>query len=327
MDDGTGPDRRNGWARWACLWIGTAGLMVGWSGGATAETYALSEGREVSTLETFQECEVCPEMIVLPLGSFTMGAPLEESRFLDVRRVPSEEPRGYAKEGPAHRVEIDIPIAMGRHEVTYDEWMTCVTEGGCSHEPPPVIDIYGGTTDVTGRDPVLNVSYDDILEYVDWLNAKVGTDAYRLPTEAEWEYAARAGTTTPFAQGERLTPEQATFSMRATAMSEGKPLPERRRFNEPVPVDALDAANDWGLRHMAGNAGEQTMSCWSDRHLGMRASSEYLEDAQRASNCERVSKDGWYAGNMYFARPANRGRGSQDLRSEYSGFRVARELN
>ncbi|MEM9795030.1 MAG: formylglycine-generating enzyme family protein [Pseudomonadota bacterium] len=301
-------------------------LLLAATAPALAETYTLSDGRTVETLETFQECDVCPEMVVLPLGSFTMGAPLEESRFLDLRRLPPGEPKGYAKEGPMHEVEIDIPIAMGRHEVTYDEWMSCVAEGGCNHTPPAEMRIYGGMTDVTGRDPVLNVSYLDIQEYLRWLHAKVGTGAYRLPTEAEWEYAARAGTTTPFAQGDRLRRDQAAFSLAATALSEGTPLPDPEQFNEPVPVDALDAANGWGLRHMAGNATEKTMSCWSDRHLGLTSSSQYLANAHASAPCDRVSKGGSFAGNMYFARPANRGYCRENLTSRYTGFRLLREV-
>ncbi|MEM6275636.1 MAG: formylglycine-generating enzyme family protein [Pseudomonadota bacterium] len=293
---------------------------------AASETYTLSDGRTVETLETFQECNVCPEMIVLPLGSFTMGAPLEESAIIHFGRSEPGEPRGRQNEGPMHDVEIDRPFALGRNEVTRGEWMNCVSDGGCSHTPTDVVDATSGSRPATARDPVADISYLDIQEYLFWLNAKVGSEVYRLPTEAEWEYAARAGTQTLFAQGDRLSSRQAAFSERTTALSEGRPRDQFPRKTGPVSVDELDAENAWGLRHMAGNILEQTMSCWSERHLGLTTSSAYLEAARNVPNCKRTSKGGAYLANMYLARPASRGRSRETHRSEFSGFRILRNL-
>lgn len=109
---------------------------------------------------------------------------------------------GMEQEGPAHEVIIDIPIAMGCNKVTRAEWLACVDDGSCSHTPDPRIRKFEGGYYYSDdpRHPVIDVSYLDAQEYVAWLNQKTGTNAYRLPTEAEWEYAARAGTRGRFAR-------------------------------------------------------------------------------------------------------------------------------
>lgn len=278
--------------------------------------------------EVFRDCEVCPEMIVLPLGRFKMGAPLEESAFLYslwIKPKPGVTP-GFDNEGPVHEVEIDIPIAIGRNEITREEWLVCVAEGGCSHTPDARILNSKGEYDIADhpRHPVMAVSYYDMLEYVDWLNGKVGMDVYRLPTEAEWEYAARAGTQTRFAQGETLSPEQANIAVFHWQGNRYVSDPNNRLV--PVKVDDLDAANPWGVRHIAGNVLEQTMSCTSKRHLGLASSSAYLAEAQKPSTCNRVSKGGRYRSDADYARPANRGSGKPEKRSNSRGFRILREM-
>lgn len=295
---------------------------------AVAEpSYMLSDGVFVETLEKFQECDVCPEMIVLPMGTFTMGAPREESAQIDFRsNLPPGEQRGLASEGPPHEVEIDIPIAMGRNEVTHDEWMLCVADAACSHTPGRIVLADGGRREVVGRSPVIYVTYLDMLEYVDWVNSKLGISAYRLPTEAEWEFGARAGTNTRFAQGDTLTKEQANFRTYRVESYTGYLDPDPTDHKIPISVDELDAANGWGLRHMSGNVLEFTMSCTSPRHLGLAYSSEYLTVAETESPCDRIVKGGAYTAASVSARPANRGHGSEDRRSDVVGFRLVREL-
>lgn len=292
------------------------------------ESYRIADGSEVAPLDSFQECDACPEMIVLPLGRFTMGAPLEQSAHLwSLWNKPQEGVTpGWPHEGPMHEVEIDIPIAMGRNEVTREEWMACVAEGGCSHTPDPRIVKFPSGYYVADdpRHPVFDVNYFDMLEYIAWLNRKLGVDAYRLPTEAEWAYAARAGTDTRFAQGDSLTTDQANIGLfywegeRYVADPDNRPM--------PVTVDELDAANAWGLRHMAGNLLERTMSCWSERLLGLPTSSAYLAEAQRHATCRRVGKGGRYGSTADYARPANRGRRPEDSPSRRAGFRILREM-
>lgn len=296
--------------------------------GLAQEQNRLEGDGKLAPLDIFRDCNVCPEMVVLPMGSFTMGAPLEQSAFLwSLWNKPQDGVQpGMPQEGPEHEVIIDMPIAMGRNEVTRGEWLACVAHGGCTHMPDPRILKFPSGYHVADdpRHPVFDLTYFDMQDYVAWLNQTIGKQVYRLPTEAEWEYAARAGTQTRFAQGDSLTTDQANI---ATFHWEGERYvadPESREI--PVTVDELDAANAWGLRHMAGNLLELTMTCWSDRHLGLPTSSAYLTEARRTASCRRVGKGGSYGSGADLARPANRGAGREDISSGSAGFRVLREL-
>jgi formylglycine-generating enzyme required for sulfatase activity len=128
----------------------------------------------------FKDCaNGCPVMVVVPAGTFMMGAP--ES---DADREDSE--------GPAHEVTIEKPFAVSTFAVTFAEWDACVAAAACPHVP----DAWG-----RGTMPVINVSYNDAKQYAAWLSQVTGK-AYRLPTEAEWEYAARAGAKTRYSWGD-----------------------------------------------------------------------------------------------------------------------------
>ena len=126
--------------------------------------------------EVFRDCDVCPEMVVVPAGSFTMGSPDTEEGRRD-------------NEGPQHEVTIDYAFAVGVYEVTFEEWDARVRGGGCAAYEP--YDWNWGR----GRRPVIEVNWEDAWLYADWLTEQTGEE-YRLPTEAEWEYVARAGTRT-----------------------------------------------------------------------------------------------------------------------------------
>ncbi len=165
----------------------------------------------------FRDCPNCPEMVVVPAGEFMMGSP------------ENEEGR-HSDEGPQHRVRIAQPFAVGRFEVTFDEWDACVAGGGCGGYRP---DDNGWGR---GRQPVINVSWDDAKAYVQWLNRGTGK-SYRLPSEAEWEYVARAGTTTPFWTGATISTEQANYDGTYT-YGGGKKGEYRQRT---VPVGSLPA--------------------------------------------------------------------------------------
>jgi formylglycine-generating enzyme required for sulfatase activity len=285
-------------------------------------------------LASFQECDACPEMIIMPSGSFMMGAIPGESRnpfdFYgenagnrlrgpdEVNIIPNEHPR--------HRVEMDIAFAIARNEITHAEWMACVEGGGCSHVPDHRVLMPGGYRSLGPAHPTINVSYLDTLEYVSWLNKQVGAEVYRLPTEAEWEYAARAGTETPFAQGSELTADEANFSRGATENLLKAPRPDLIDRDMPVPVDELDAANGWGVRHMSGNVAELTLSCWSKEHLGLATDSTYLANAEAGKSCLRVSKGGDFGTSMDGVRVTTRNRPAEDRRRNYLGFRIVREL-
>ena len=139
---------------------------------------------------TFRDCAACPELVLVPAGSYRMGSPATETG-----RHADEQQRS---------VTIAAPFAVGVHEVTFAEWDACVAGGGCGGHRPD--DSGWGR----GRRPVVNVSWDDAQAYVAWLSAETGAD-YRLLTEAEWEYAARAGTTTPFHTGATIATDQANY--------------------------------------------------------------------------------------------------------------------
>ena len=326
-----------------CLTVLLAILAASPSQSQSEEIHA--QYSERNPLESFRDCDSCPEMIVMPPGSFMMGAiPGESDNPFDIygpvdakglvpRVRGPDEINIIPNERPRHSVEMDISYAIARNETTHAEWMACVKEGGCTHVPDHRVLMPGGYQALGPSHPVVNVSYLDTLEYVTWLNAKVGGQVYRLPTEAEWEYAARAGTETPFAQGEELMADQANFSRKATEHVLGRgqeprvSLPELVDRYMPVPVNELDAANAWGLRHMSGNVDELTQSCWSDEHLGLPSDSAYLANAKSQISCRRVAKGGAYTTAMDGLRPAARIRPTEDRRRDFLGFRIVRELN
>ncbi len=328
-------------------------------------SYQLTDGRTVAPLERFRDCAECPEMIELPLGEFVMGAPDDEFRTIvyfteqGVQFATPEKPYVPENEGPQNRVVVDIRIAMGKNEVTFDEWMACVNDGGCGGYTPPKTIGPNGTPEaiqraltdprfihtpseidiasvsgnpenllLSGRYPVIGVSYLDAVAYTQWLNQKLGTDAYRLPTEAEWEYAARAGTTSRFAQGFEPTPEQANISGEATEQELQQERVDLRTLGHPVPVDELDAANPWGLRHMSGNVSEITMSCYlaDTKHLpAWGTTREWLVQSVDES-CDRARRGGEFLSGMFRARVAWRMGIAETLRLQSVGFRIVKEI-
>jgi len=136
-----------------------------------------NEKRCLKPKDTFKDCDACPEMVVVPAGSFTMGS-------------PANEPQRSKSEAQA-RVTIAKPFAAGKFAVTFDEWDACVADRGCNGYKP---DDQGWGR---GTRPVINVNCDDVKAYAAWLSRKIGK-TYRLLSEAEREYVTRAGTTTPF---------------------------------------------------------------------------------------------------------------------------------
>ena len=285
-------------------------------------------------LDTFSDCEGCPNMIELPVGDFLMGAPEDEFRRNLVWRdgahhkASPEYPHLKSDEGPQHRVTIDMPIAMAQNEISYSQWLTCVGDGGCNAYIPRAF-VYvasdGTRYDVSGDHPVLFVSFDDANAYVQWLNRKVGANLYRLPTEAEWEYAARAGTHTRFAQGTEITSSQAAFSGILSEMVLIEDRPDLLTRKHPVAVTDLDAANQWGLRHMSGNASEMTLSCYTDTYAGWSTSSEWLEKSQ-GKTCRRAIRGGNYDAAIDILRVAWRGSSDVTTRTKHRGFRVIKQL-
>ena len=246
---------------------------------------ALAPGR------VFRDCpDVCPEMVVVPSGSFTMGS-------------PESEKNRDSNEGPQQGVTIARSFAVGKFEVTFAEWDACVSAGGCSHRPE--------TEWGRGKQPVMRVSWYDTQQYVGWLSRHTGK-TYRLLTEAEWEYAARAWTTTRYAFGDTISKSQAQFS-EGTWGSAGK----------TVAVGSF-RPNAFGLYDMHGNVWEWVQDCWNDSHNGAPTDGSALA----TGDCSRrVLRGGSWDYYPWYLRAASRGRGTTVVRGIDLGFRVGRMLN
>ena len=194
--------------------------------------------------EVFQDCDPCPEMVVVPPGSFLMGSPeSEDGRWND--------------EGPQHQVNIEYTFAVGVYEVTFDEWDACVRAGGCGGYEP---DDRGWGR---GRRPVIHVHWEDVWRYADWLSEETGEE-YRLLTEAEWEYAARAGTRTARYWGETDRAQcQHANGYDASAqfeLGDGEPAGCRDRQVNTAPVGSF-RPNAFGLYDVLGNVYEWVDDC------------------------------------------------------------------
>lgn len=198
-------------------------------------------GMEVKAAEpaAFRDCSVCPEMIPLPAGTVALG----DARVRDAAPPPDD---------PVRKVG---PFAIARTETTFRQWGACVAEGACR----------GGQDDHGwGRDdrPVINVTAADARAYADWLSRRTG-HSYRLPTEAEWEYAARAGTTTLYPWGDVM--EQG----RANCRGCDGPVVEHAGT---TPVGTYPP-NAFGLYDMNGNLWELTADCWTPGHAAPASAS------------------------------------------------------
>ena len=190
--------------------------------------------------DSFKECENCPEMVVVPKGSFIMGTPITE-----VDRFKGED--------PLHRVSFARPFAVGRFSVTFDEWDACLADGGCDGNKGD--DRFG-----RGRMPAAGITFDMAKSYLAWLSRKVGR-TYRLPSESEREYFARAGTTTPFWFGNTISPLDANYDARAPYANG----PRGVASTGPVVVDSY-APNPFGLYQVHGNVWEWTEDCFNKRY-------------------------------------------------------------
>ncbi len=249
--------------------------------------------------EWFKDHEHGPEMVVVPTGSYMMGS-------------PESEPQRYSDETQV-KVTIARPFAVGRFAVTFDEWDACVADSGCGGYKP---DANGWGR---GKQPVINVNWDDAQAYVAWLSHKTG-QAYRLLSEAEWEYAARAGTNTPFWWGRSITPSQANYDGSADPYAGGGSKGEYRR--RTVPVDSF-AANPWGLYNVHGNVWEWGEDWWNDGNTGNPG-----DGGARLSGDQgrRVVRGGSWFSVPQNLRSALRDGRSTDFRVSLIGFRVGRTL-
>jgi formylglycine-generating enzyme required for sulfatase activity/class 3 adenylate cyclase len=228
----------------------------------------------------FRDCERCPEMVRLPGGTFSMGS----------HEDPSEQ--------PVHQVTI-APFAIGRLPVTIGEWKLCVAAKACKYEPQ------GGEDDL----PVANLSWDDAQQFVTWLSQRT-SKPYRLPTEAEWEYAARGGTSTPYWWGSQVVPGV------ANCRTCGDPFDPAK----PIKIGLL-RPNPFGLHDMAGGIAEWVADCWHNNYQGAPRSGSQPWDAP---NCrEYVLRGGSWRSDPGDLRVASRARYDKVVRYPAHGFRVA----
>ena len=255
-------------------------------GCASDETYLSRQGRcqnEAARREAIArfERENLPAMVWIPGGSFTMGS-------------PSDEPGRDSDEGPQRRIELS-GFHMSATEVTFAQWDACVRAGGCSHRP----DDNGWGR---GSRPVMRVSWNDAQEFVAWVNRNTN-GGYRLPSEAQWEYAARAGTTTAYSTGGSISSSQANFGS---------------NVGTTQPVGSY-APNAWGLYDMHGNVWEWTQDCW----VGNLSSHPSNGGANRSGDCSRrVLRGGPWINRPRVLRSANRGRDPTSSRNFSYGFRL-----
>jgi formylglycine-generating enzyme required for sulfatase activity len=258
-------------------------------------------------------------MVVMPAGSFTMGSPASEWERED-------------DEGPRHQVTISNSFAVGKFEITRGQYASFITgtgydsDNGCwvrvgsEWKPNAARNWANPDFQQTDQHPVTCVNWDDAQAFIDWVNKKTGR-AYRLLTEAEWEYSARAGTSTPFSFGQDITTHQANFNGSSTTTDEEPGL-----YREGTTEVGLFPANAFGLHDMHGNLWEWTQDCWNDSYEGAPTDGT----AWAEGDCARhVLRGGSWTNLPQAVRSADRVKHSGDPanRGSVDGFRVARDLN
>ena len=253
-------------------------------------------GTQPTVGSVFRDCAECPEMVVVPVGSYMMGSP------------PSETGRD-ADEGPVHRVTINEPFAVGRYEVTFAQWDACHADGGCSHRPN---DQGWGR----GDRPVVDMSWNDAQEYVDWLSGETGR-AYRLLSESEWEYVARAGTTTRYWWGDGIGHNRANCDGCGS----------RWDARQTAPVGSF-SPNAYGLYDVHGNVSEYVQDCYQNSYAGAPSDGSPWE----SGNCAwRGRRGGTWLNEPRYVRAANRSAvappsARSHMGETFGGMRVARTL-
>jgi formylglycine-generating enzyme required for sulfatase activity len=233
-----------------------------------------------------KDCDACPLMVALSPGPFTMGSNSSD---------PSER--------PAHKVALRTPFAIGKYEVTVGEWTQCVKASVCPSVP--------SAANAADRLPMRDVSWDEAQLYLKWLST-VSRRPYRLPTEAEWEYAARGGTTTRYWWGEQMK------GGNSSCQGCGEPW----KADAPPPVGSF-VANPFGLADMNGSVWEWVQDCWHSSYKGAPADGSAWADG----NCQsRVIRGGSWREDGSYMLSTTRFKYDASVRQSQNGFRVARAL-
>jgi len=295
----------------------------------------------------FRDCPDCPEMVVVPAGNFAMGSSAEEKSW-----AASHGGSMYAvaDEAPQHQVALRS-FALGKYDVTRGEYAAFAREtgypagDGCGRgrsifkwEKDPKLTWENPGQAQTDRDPVVCVSWQDARAYIAWLNRKAhrggaasANEPYRLPSEAEWEYAARAGTTTKFYWGD----DDAAAAVHAWFNANSGCEKVEGFFCDHGQTHSVGAKppNAFGLYDMAGNVWQWTEDCYDNSYAGIPAderaneapsSDPKAKDGQ--GNCLRVDRGSSWMFPAWLLRPATRERNPADYRNDIMGFRVARTL-
>ena len=269
--------------------------------------------------EPFADCTGCPKMMAVDPGGFMMGSPEDEAA------------RGK-DEAPRHWVEIAKPLAVAMHPTTLAEYALFVEQTGHEHGESGCFD-WDDRADwrtrrdlnwrnpgfkQTGDHPVTCVNWHDADAYIDWLSKRSGY-SYRLLSEAEWEFAARAGTDTPFSTGPNITTAQAEYNGDYPYAGGAKGT-----YNRRTTASGNFPPNNFGLYDMHGNVWEWVQDCWHENYEGAPADGS----AWLTGNCAyRVLRGGaWYNGAADL-RSANRSQLGSDKRFTDVGFRVVREMS
>jgi formylglycine-generating enzyme required for sulfatase activity len=255
-----------------------------------------AQERALKPGDSFKEGADCPEMIVVPAGRFVMGSP---------------EGQGPLDEHPPHWVTIAKPFAVAKFALTFDEWDACAARGGCRSD---VNDNGFGR----GRHPVINVSWDDAQAYVKWLSSISGKP-YRLLSEAEYEYAARAGSQTKYPWGDdvKLNGQAMANCKGCGGQWDGK--------QKTAPVGSFPA-NAFGLHDMIGNVWAWTEDCWNASYQGAPADGSPWTSHDWSRHVVRGGSWGDVPDRL---RSVNRHQGgtATGVRRDNLGFRVARTLS
>jgi formylglycine-generating enzyme required for sulfatase activity len=270
---------------------------------------SIDRERSLQPKAAFKECTMCPEMVVVPAGPLTIGSP------------PSDR-EASKDESPQQNVIFAKPFAVGRFPVTFDEWDACVAGGGCNGYRPRDED-WG-----RGRMPVIHVSWNDARAYTAWLSKTTGK-SYRLLSEAEFEYAARAGTQTVYPWGNDIGKNNANCDDCGSAW-DGKVQDGENTGTAPV---GTFPANLFGLYDMHGNVWQWVEDCYHKNYNGIPP-----DGSAWTRNCEpeKASRAGAWNLDHELARSANRGKNTATMRGEPTasdktgvrnhGFRVGRTL-
>lgn len=251
----------------------------------------------------FQDCQQCPSMIVVPSGKFLMG-------------VPVGEEGSDKKETPQHKVTIQKPFAVGRYEVTYDQWQACLNENGCMKYEP--YDQGWGK----GKRPVINVNWYHVQSYLRWLRQKTGKK-YRLLSEAEWEYMARAGTNTTHWWGNDKARDHTNYGKEKCC---GGAADGADKWVKTAPVGQFKP-NPFGIYDSLGNVSEWVSDCFHRSYKDApNDGNPWLNDG--GGNClHHILRGGAWGFPKSYIRAARRGSTFMRIKNRNYGFRVALDLN